>query len=134
MPIFSPISLLIYSVLAVFPLCRVLRNIENMDLIIFFQVGRNKVWIAFLGPPWVQDHVPPSMYADIFRCLGSGDIFGQSSIFSRFLQYFLSNLPDRKICLDIVPTLRRATARHTRTFSTIWVSIDLYFFRRKQRK
>ena len=105
-----------------------------MDLIIFFQVGRNKVWIAFLGPPWVQDHVPSSMYADIFRCLGSGDIFGQTSIFSRFLQYFLSNPPDRKKYTGFVPTLRRATTRYTRTFSTIWVSIDFYFSRRKQRK
>ena len=132
--IFSPFSLLIYSVLAVFLLCRVLRNIENTDLIIFFQLGRNKVWIAFLGPPWVQDHVPSSIYADIFRCLGSGDIFGQTSIFSRFLQYFLSNPPDRKKYTDFVSTLRRTTARYTRTFSTIWVSIDFYFSRRKQRK
>ena len=100
----------------------------------FFLVGRNKVRIRFLVPPWVQDHVPPLIYADIFRRLGSGTNFRQSSTFSRIQQYSFSNPPERQKYTDFGLTLQPTTARYTRTFSTIWVSIDFYFFRRKQRK
>ena len=64
-------------------------------------------------------------------------IFQRFWIFSYVCMFFdnpLVILPIDENILIFAPTLRRATARYTKTFSTIWVSIDFYFFRRKQRK
>ena len=109
------------------------RNDPKTNLKFDFQVGRNKVWITFLIPQWVGEHIPLPLYTDILRYLGSGGDFCYHSTSGRFLQYFLSNPPDRRKYTDFVPTLEPTTARYTRTFSTIWVSIDFYFFRRIQK-
>ena len=128
MPIFLTFLLLFYHILTVFPLCRLYSNRENMGMKIFFQVSPNNVLILQFVTPQYQDHVPPSIYADIFRRLGSGTNFRQSSTFSRIQQYSFSNLPERQKYTDFGLTLQPTTARYTRIFSTIWVSIDLYFF------
>ena len=57
-------------------------NEEILDLILGHQIRRNNVLIRRLTAPWVTDDVQLSIYADIFRCLDSDDIFGQCSIFS----------------------------------------------------
>ena len=100
------------------------RKVQISDLKFDFQTGRNKVWIGFLIPQWVGEHIHMAIYTDILRYLGSGGYFCSHSTSGKFLQYFLSNPPDRQKYTDFVPTLRRATARYTRSFSTIWVSID----------
>ena len=133
MPIFLPFLLLFYHILAVFPLCRLYSNRENMCMKIFSQVSPNKVLILQFVTPQYQDYVAPSIYADIFRRLGSGTNFRQTSTFSRIQQYSFSNPPDMQKYTDFALTLQPTTARYTRTFSTIWVSIDFYFFRRIQK-
>ena len=126
--------MLVFIILAVFPLYRHIGTDQISDLKFDFQVGRNKVWIGFLIPRWVREHILSSIYTDILRYLGSGGYFCSHSTSGIFLQYSFSNPPDRQKYTDFVPTLEPTTARYTRTFSTIWVSIDFYFFRRKQRK
>jgi hypothetical protein len=44
-----------------------------------------------------------------------------------FQQHSFSNSPGKQIYTDFGLTLEPTTARYTRTFSTIWVSIDFYF-------
>ena len=134
MPIFLPLIFLVYQVLSVFPLCRLLSNAENMGMDFDFLVSRNNILILQMTTPWDQDHVPLSIYTDIFRCLGSHNIFSHACVSFDLPQYSFSKPPDRQKYSDFGPTLRPTTARYTRTFSTIWVSIDFYFSRREQRK
>ena len=64
-------------------------------------------------------------------------IFQRFWIFSHVYGFFDNPLvisPERQKHTDFAPTLEPTTARYTRTFSTIWVPIDFYFFRRIQKK
>ena len=97
-------------------------------LIFANQVSQNNVLILQFVTPWVSELAQLSIYADIFRRLGSGTNFRQSSIFSNLQQYSFSNPADRKKYTDFDLTLQPTTTRYTWTFSTIWVSIDFYFF------
>ena len=47
-----------------------------LHLIFSHQVSRNNVLILQFGTPWVCEETQLSMYADIIRCLESGNIFG----------------------------------------------------------
>ena len=105
-----------------------------MDLEFDFLMGRNNVLILQFVTSWVSELAQLSIYADIFRRLGSGTNFRQSSIFSNLQQYSFSNFPSKEKYTDFGLTLQPTTARYTSTFSTIWVSIDFYFFRRIQKK
>ena len=103
-----------------------------MDLLFAEQVCQNIVLILQIVTPWVSELAQLSIYTDILRCLGSGINFRQPSGNFDLQQYSFSKSPGRQKYTDFGPTLEPTTVRYTRTFSTIWVSIDFYFFRRIQ--
>ena len=124
----------VLHILAVFPLYSNLANCEFSNLIFFFHVGRNNDLILQFGTPWVGEEVLSNRFADILFVCVLVIFLVLTRLSTNSFSILLVIPPRHEKHTDFAPTLKPTTARYTRTFSTIWVSIDFYFFRRIQKK